>query len=43
MTRWESEIEACSERLSDMENRKLHLMKTRLWRRIGSQEARRNE
>lgn len=36
MTAWEKEIAACSERLSEMENRKLHLMKNRLWKRVSA-------
>jgi ribonuclease HII len=36
MTTWEVELEACGERLSEMESKKLQLMKTRLWRRIGA-------
>ena len=35
MSGWEVEIKACAERLSEMENRKLQLMKNRLWKRIG--------
>jgi ribonuclease HII len=35
MSDWEIEIKACAERLSEMENKKLQLMKNRLWRRIG--------
>lgn len=35
MTSWEVELEACGERLSDMEHKKLQLMRGRLWRRIG--------
>lgn len=34
MTNWEAEIKACTERLSEMESRKLQLMKSRLWKRI---------
>lgn len=34
MTGWEGELEGCAARLSDMENKKLQLMKNRLWRRI---------
>jgi ribonuclease HII len=34
MTRWEEEIKAAGENLSEMENKKLHLMKNRLWRRL---------
>src|SRR5262245_34329220 len=35
MVSWEAELKACGERLSDMENKKLQLMKNRFWRRIG--------
>ena len=35
MSGWEVEIKACAERLSEMENKKLQLMKNRLWKRIG--------
>src|SRR5262245_40459765 len=35
MASWEVEIKACGDRLSEMENKKLQLMKGRLWRRIG--------
>jgi ribonuclease HII len=35
MISWEVELEACAQRLSDMEMKKLRLMKGRLWRRIG--------
>src|SRR5687767_610128 len=35
MSGWEIEIKACAERLSEMENKKLQLMKNRLWKRIG--------
>jgi ribonuclease HII len=35
MSHWEIEIKACTERLSEMENKKLQLMKNRLWKRIG--------
>lgn len=35
MVRLENELDACRERLSEMENKKLQLMKGRLWRRIG--------
>jgi ribonuclease HII len=31
----EAALDACREQLSEMENKKLHLMKGRLWRRIG--------
>jgi ribonuclease HII len=34
MISWEVELEACAQRLSDMEMKKLRLMKGRLWRRI---------
>lgn len=34
MTSWEAELKGCTERLSEMENKKLQLMKGRLWRRI---------
>jgi ribonuclease HII len=35
MSEWENEIKASAERMSEMENKKLHLMKNRLWKRIG--------
>jgi ribonuclease HII len=35
LTRWELELKACDGRLSEMEIKKLQLMKGRLWRRIG--------
>jgi ribonuclease HII len=35
MSGWEIEIKACAGRLSEMENKKLQLMKNRLWKRIG--------
>jgi ribonuclease HII len=35
MSEWEIEIKACAGRLSEMENKKLQLMKNRLWKRIG--------
>jgi ribonuclease HII len=35
MTKWEAELKTCTERLSEMEIKKLQLMKGRLWRRIG--------
>ena len=35
MTAWEIDIKGNADRLSEIENRKLHLMKNRLWRRIG--------
>jgi len=31
---WEAEIKACAGRLSEMENRKLNLLKNRLWKRV---------
>jgi hypothetical protein len=34
MTTWEAEIDACGGRLSEMESKKLQLLKLRLWRRI---------
>src|SRR5262250_2720335 len=34
MTHWEEEINAACESLSKMENKKLHLMKNRLWKRL---------
>jgi ribonuclease HII len=40
MPAWETEIAVCAGRLSEMEIKKLHLMKTRLWKRISGQEAR---
>src|SRR5438094_6235597 len=36
MAEWESEIKTIGEKLSEMENKKLHLMKNRLWKRIGA-------
>ncbi len=36
LAHWESEIKLCAERLSEMENKKLHLMKTRLWKRVSA-------
>jgi ribonuclease HII len=35
MANWEAETKACAARLSEMENKKLQLMKSRLWKRIG--------
>lgn len=35
MTVWEKEIRAASASLSEMENKKLHLMKNRMWKRLG--------
>jgi ribonuclease HII len=35
MTRWETEINEACDHLSEMENKKLHLMKNRLWKRLG--------
>lgn len=35
MSVWEAEIKACAGKLSDMEKKKLHLLKNRLWKRIG--------
>jgi ribonuclease HII len=35
MSGWEIEIKTCAGRLSEMENKKLQLMKNRLWKRIG--------
>jgi ribonuclease HII len=35
MGNWEMEIKASVDKLSEMENKKLHLMKNRLWKRIG--------
>jgi ribonuclease HII len=35
MSQWEAEIKASAERLSEMEHKKLQLMKNRLWKRIG--------
>jgi ribonuclease HII len=35
MSDWEIEVRASAERLSEMENKKLQLMKNRLWKRIG--------
>jgi ribonuclease HII len=34
MTAWEQRIIAAAEQLSEMENKKLHLMKNRLWKRL---------
>jgi hypothetical protein len=34
MADWEAEIKVCAERLSEMENKKLHLMRGRLWKRV---------
>lgn len=34
MRHWEEEIKSAVENLSEMENKKLHLMKNRLWKRI---------
>jgi ribonuclease HII len=36
MTNWETAIKANVANLSEMENKKLHLMKNRLWKRIGA-------
>ncbi len=36
MTHWEAEIRLCAGQLSEMENKKLQLMKTRLWKRVGA-------
>jgi len=36
MTAWEADVERCTAQLSEMENKKLQLMKGRLWKRIGS-------
>ena len=36
MASWEAEFEACTARLSEMENKKLQLMKSRLWKRISA-------
>lgn len=36
MSTWEDTINAACEKLSEMENKKLHLMKNRRWKRIGS-------
>jgi ribonuclease HII len=35
LSAWEVEIETACAKLSEMENKKLHLMKNRLWKRIG--------
>jgi ribonuclease HII len=35
MASWEDELKLCAARLSEMENKKLQLMKNRLWKRIG--------
>ena len=34
MTRWEQEIKDMAANLSEMENKKLHLMKNRMWKRL---------
>src|SRR5499425_3786096 len=34
MTQWEEEIKTAADHLSEMENKKLHLMKNRLWKRL---------
>jgi len=34
MAHWEADVKVCADRLSEMENKKLHLMKTRLWKRV---------
>jgi ribonuclease HII len=34
MADWEAEVKVCAERLSEMENKKLHLMRGRLWKRV---------
>lgn len=34
MAGWEAEIKVCAERLSEMENKKLQLMRGRLWKRV---------
>jgi ribonuclease HII len=36
MADWEADVKVCAERLSEMENKKLQLMKTRLWKRVSS-------
>jgi ribonuclease HII len=36
MTDWEAELKGCEEKLSEMECKKLQLMKTRLWKRVSS-------
>ena len=36
MTDWERELNGLGERLTEMENKKLHLMKNRQWKRIGA-------
>jgi len=36
MADWEADVKVCADRLSEMENKKLHLMKTRLWKRVSS-------
>jgi ribonuclease HII len=36
MAAWEAEIKLCAGRLSEMENKKLQLMRSRLWKRIGA-------
>jgi len=35
MTQWEAQLDACERQLSEMENRKLQLLRSRVWRRIG--------
>jgi ribonuclease HII len=36
MTDWEAEVKVCAERLSEMEYKKLQLMRSRLWKRVSS-------
>jgi ribonuclease HII len=36
MSDWEAEMKACADRLSEMEYKKLQLMKNRLWKRISA-------
>jgi ribonuclease HII len=36
MMDWEAELKTCCERLSEMENKKLQLLKGRVWRRLGA-------
>jgi hypothetical protein len=36
LVKWEKEIGFSGTDLSEMENKKLHLMKNRLWRRLSS-------
>lgn len=40
MSAWELEVQACVDRLSEMENRKLQLMKSRLWKKVSGSGGR---